>query len=46
MEELQKLISRIETEIIKTPSGELRNLLCDTNIVLQQKALNIDLVNK
>ena len=39
MKELQDLIKRVEVEINKTPSGELRNLLCDANILLQKQAL-------
>lgn len=46
MKEIQKLIKRVEVEINKTPTGELRNLLCDANIVLQQQALNIAVVSK
>ena len=45
MKEIQELIKRVEVEINKTPTGELRNLLCDTNIVLQQQALNIAAVS-
>ena len=43
MENIKELIKRIEVEINKTPSGELRNLLCDINIVIQ--ALNIPYIN-
>lgn len=32
---MKDLIKRVEREINKTPTGELRNLLCDVNIVLQ-----------
>ena len=46
MKEIQELIKRVEAEISKTPTGELRNLLCDANIVLQQQALNITAVSK
>jgi hypothetical protein len=35
---VDELIKRLESEINKTPSGDLRNLLCDANIVL--RALN------
>jgi len=45
MKEIQELIKRVEAEISKTPTGELRNLLCDANIVLQQQALNIAAVS-
>jgi len=45
MKEIQELIKRVEAEINKTPTGELRNLLCDANIVLQQQALNIAAVS-
>lgn len=41
MKEIEELIKRVEIEINKTPTGELRNLLCDINIVLQQQILNI-----
>ena len=34
MNEETKLLKRIEVEINKTPTGELRNLLCDINIAL------------
>ena len=44
MKQIQELIKRLESEINKTPTGELRNLLCDANIVLQQQALNITVV--
>jgi hypothetical protein len=46
MKELQELIKRVEVEINKTPSGELRNLLCDANITLQKQALNLPVVSK
>lgn len=45
MKELQELIKRIEVEINKTPSGELRNLLCDANILLQKQALILPIVS-
>lgn len=35
MEGTEELIKRLETEINKTPTGDLRNLLCDANIVIQ-----------
>jgi len=35
----QELIKKVEFEINKTPTGELRNLLCDVNIILQQQVL-------
>ena len=35
MKELEELVERIEIEINKTPTGELRNLLCDVNIMIQ-----------
>lgn len=44
--ETEELIKRVEAEINKTPTGELRNLLCDANIVLQHQALNIAAVSK
>lgn len=40
MEEIQELVKRLELEILKTPTGELRDLLCDANIVIQYKVLN------
>lgn len=40
MKELHELIKRLEVEINKTSTGELRNLLCDVNIMLQQQVLN------
>lgn len=44
MKELKELIKRVETEINKTPTSELRNLLCDVNIELQNQALNMPVV--
>lgn len=35
MENHKELIKRLEAEILKTPTRELRNLLCDTNIIIQ-----------
>jgi hypothetical protein len=46
MKEIQELIKRLESEISKTPTGKLRNLLCDANIILQHQALNMDAVSK
>lgn len=40
MEEIKELIKRIEVEINKTPTSDLRNLLCDCNIILQSHILN------
>lgn len=40
MKEIIELIKRLEIEIEKTPTGELRNLLCDVNIVIHHKALD------
>jgi hypothetical protein len=37
-EEINELVKRLEAEISNTPTGELRNLLCDANIMIQ--ALN------
>ena len=34
--EIVELTSKIEREISKTPTGELRNLLCDANIVIRE----------
>ena len=44
MEELKELIKRLEAEINETPTGKLRELLCDANILLQNKALNLPIV--
>ena len=33
--EITELVNRIETEIGKTPTGDLMNLLCDANITIQ-----------
>ena len=33
--EMIELVKRVEAEISKTPTGELRNLLCDVNIMMQ-----------
>ena len=32
---VEGLVKRLEVEISGTPTGELRNLLCDTNIIIQ-----------
>ena len=40
--EISELVKRLEAEISNTPTGELRNLLCDANITIQ--ALNISSV--
>jgi hypothetical protein len=37
MSEIQELAKRLEAEISKTPTGDLRNLLCDANIVIQHQ---------
>lgn len=37
--EIKELIGRIESEINRTPTGDLRNLLCDTNIAIQQLSM-------
>jgi len=34
-EEIEKLIKRLDKEINKTPTSELRNLLADVNICLR-----------
>lgn len=44
--EIVKLINRIESEIGKTPTGELRNLLCDTNIMIHTLNKLIDTQKK
>ena len=33
--EITELVKRLEAEISNTPTGELRNLLCDVNITIQ-----------
>lgn len=43
MKEIQELIKRVEVEINKTPTGVLRNLLCDINILLQQQIQNLNI---
>ena len=40
-----ELQQRVEQEILKTPTGELRNLLCDLNIVLEHSK-NVILLTK
>lgn len=35
---MDQLIQRVESEISKTPTGELRNLLCDINITLRENS--------
>jgi len=39
-EQIEELIKRLDKEINKTPTGELRNLLADANICL--RFLNIE----
>ena len=34
---MKELIERVEQQILETPTGELRDLLCDVNIMLQLK---------
>ena len=46
MKELRDLIKRVEAEINETPSGNLRNLLCDANILLQKQALILPIVSQ
>lgn len=41
IKEQQVLEKRLEELINKTPTGELRNLLCDINIELQRKTMEI-----
>jgi hypothetical protein len=43
-EQIETLTKRLEAEINKTPSGDLRNLLTDANVLIQ--ALNIHDVSK
>jgi hypothetical protein len=38
---IRRLINKVEVEINKTPTGELRNLLCDVNIMLQEQTLTV-----
>jgi len=40
MNELQKIIKRVETAIKVTPTGELRNLLRDVNIHLNSEVIS------
>ena len=40
MKEIKKLLSRLEMEISKTPTSDLRNLLCDANIVIRELLSN------
>lgn len=42
---MEKLIKRIEEQILKTPSGEIRNLLSDINIALSYRELIVNGVN-
>ena len=35
-EQVKNLVNRLELEINKTPTGELRNLLTDANIIVHQ----------
>lgn len=37
--EVTELVKRLEIEINKTPTGELRNLLCDANITILALAM-------
>ena len=46
MKELRDLIKRVEAEINETPYGNLRNLLCDANILLQKQALILPIVSQ
>lgn len=43
--EIRELIKRLESEICKTPTGELRNLLCDLNIVIQSLVKDVKKAN-
>jgi len=36
-----ELIKRIESQISATPTGDLRNLLCDVNITIQVLTLSV-----
>ncbi len=46
MKEIENLIKRLNNEINKTPTGELRNLLCDVNIVLTKLYFSETVVKK
>lgn len=46
MDEIQELIERVETKIVTTPTGGLRDLLCDINIVLHQQIINISIIEE
>lgn len=41
MEEIESTIKKVEIEINKTPTGVLRNLLCDLNIVVLTQQLQL-----
>ena len=43
-EQIETLVNRLESEINKTPTSELRNLLTDANVLLQ--ALSIHVVSQ
>lgn len=44
--EVISLINKLEVEINKTPTGNLRNLLCDINIVLHLSKNQKDVLKK
>lgn len=46
MDDIQKLIKRVETEISTTPTGDIRDLLCDINIVLHQQIINVSTIEE
>lgn len=37
--EISELVKRLEAEISNTPTGELRDLLCDANITIQSLSM-------
>lgn len=41
MKKDESIIKKIEAEINKTPTGVLRNLLCDLNIAVQSQQLKL-----
>jgi len=43
---MEELTKRLESEINNTPTGELRNLLCDVNIMIQHQNLQISKFTK
>ena len=42
---MKELIKRVEQQILETPTGELRDLLCDVNIMLQLRLQDVNFVH-